>query len=513
LAWPGYTGFVGEPGSLVGTHPFYGGKRRDIAVLPAPPESTSVCSFALAASHGGFSVNAFGISRSRRESLRTNLWLVPSVMVVLVTAMFVITYVMDRLASAGTVSLPGLIAGGPDAARGVLIAVAAAVITVAGLVFSITILVLQLASQQFGPRMLRNFIRDFGTQVSLGAFVSTFVYSVLALGAVQSSSPSFVPHLCVTVALALTLIDLGVLIYFIHHVASSIQLPTVVSGIARDFRTTLAAMRSDAERMRRNLPPGAAHDRGIPPDVGAPVVAGASGFLQAIGHERLVKIGAESNATITLISRPGHFIARGQTVGHVFPPEAAATVSEALERSHIVGPYRTLTQDGGFAIDQLVEVAIRALSPAVNDTFTAMNCIDWLGDCLCRAATQPLPDGIYRDRRGIVRLVEPVITMERLVKGATDKIRQAGSGMPAIYIRQLQNFEKVAAITQASEQRGILEQHAVMIVRASNATVTETTDRDDVQAAFDGFLSVLGTAQKVPAGPHGNVARQDGELP
>jgi len=371
-----------------------------------------------------------------------------------------------------------------------LIAVAAAVITVAGVVFSITILVLQLASQQFGPRMLRNFIRDFGTQFSLGAFVSTFVYSVLALGAVQSSSPTFVPHLCVTVALALTLIDLGVLIYFIHHVATSIQLPTVVSGIARDFRNTLAAIRSDAERMGRNLPPGGQRQV-VAVGEGAPVTSSASGFLQAIGHEELVAIAASSNAVITLIRRPGHFIARGETVGIVFPAEAAAAVSEALNRSHIVGPYRTLTQDLGFAIDQLVEVGIRALSPAVNDTFTALNCIDWLGDCLCRAVEAPLPDGIYRDRRGVVRLIEPVITTERLFKGATDKIRQGGAGMPAVFIRQLENFGKVAAVTQPPELRSILLGHAEMILRSSDATVREEADRNDVRAAYGALLASL----------------------
>src|ERR1019366_8660215 len=138
--------------------------------------------------------------------------------------------------------------------------IAAAVITVAGVVFSLTILALQLASQQFGPRMLRLFIRDIGTQLSIGAFVATFAYSVLTLGSVQSSpAPLFVPHLAVSMALGLTLVDLGVFIYFIHHVAVSIQLTTVVSGIARDFRVTLAADRADARQLH------GAHDRSITP--------------------------------------------------------------------------------------------------------------------------------------------------------------------------------------------------------------------------------------------------------
>lgn len=437
------------------------------------------------------SMNGQGFSRSRREALRTNLWLVPTVMVVLVTVLFAITYAVDRSASAGTLPLPDFVsAGGPDAARQVLIAIAAAVITVAGVVFSITILVLQLASQQFGPRMLRNFIRDFGTQFSLGAFVSTFVYSVLTLGSVQSApSPAFVPHFSVTVALVLMLVDLGVLIYFIHHVATSIQLTAVVFSIARDFRTTLIAIQVDDKRMRLNLPPSSAHDRPPPDSQGVPVAVRASGFLQAIGHERLVSIAASSNAVITLIRRPGHFIATGETLALVFPPEAAPAVSYALERSHIVGPNRTLTQDLGFAIDQLVEIAIRALSPAVNDTFTALNCIDWLGDCLCRAVAEPLPDGIYRDRRGVVRLVEPVITMERLVKGATDKIRQAGKGMPAVYIRQLENFSKVQEACHTPAQRQVVQRHADLILRAGEETVQEAADRQDVRAAYDALVT------------------------
>lgn len=440
-----------------------------------------------------------GFSRSRREDLRTTLWIVPTAMVVLICGLFALTYTIDQSAQAGGLHFPDWVsAGGPDAARQILIAIAAAVITVAGVVFSITILVLQLASQQFGPRMLRNFIRDFGTQFSLGAFVSTFVYSVLALAAVQSSpAPQFVPHLSITVALGLTLIDLGVLIYFIHHVATTIQLTTVVSSIAHDFRRTLAAIQGDAREMQRNLPRAGP---GYEPDIvgGTPLVSQASGFLQAIGHERLVNIAASSNAVIRLNCRPGHFIVKGQRVGLVYPPEAAPAVSDALERSHIVGPNRTLTQDPGFAIDQLVEIAIRALSPAVNDTFTALNCIDWLGDCLCRAVQEPLPDGIYRDRRGVVRLIEPVITLDRLVKGATDKIRQAGNGMPAIYIRQLDNFTKLMAAVSSAEQRHVVLRHAEMIVRASEETVREPADRQDVRSAYDALVAA---AQLAGAGP------------
>jgi uncharacterized membrane protein len=429
----------------------------------------------------------------RREAFRTTLWIVPATMVAVAVLLFAITYQLDSKVAAGDMQVPGwAIAGGSDAARQVLIGIAAAVITVAGVVFSITILALQLASQQFGPRMLRNFIRDRGTQISLGAFVATFVYSVLTLGSVAHQSSGFVPHISVTVALILTLGDLGVLIYFIHHVAKSIQLTTVVSGIARDFRMTIRDLDAEAAATRTQMTSGpGVHEIRVRLEAGAPVPTLRSGFLQAVGHDRLVRIAASSDAVIRLLHRPGHFVVAGQPLAAVWPVSAAPDVAESLDREHIVGANRTMTQDPGFAIDQLVEVAIRALSPAVNDTFTALNCIDWLGDCLCRAARDPLPDGIYRDAGGAIRLIDPAITFERLVKASYDKIRQAGRGMPAVLIRQLENLQKVAVAVGPGAERGFLARHAEMILRSSEGSVPEPEDRHDVQVAYEGVMTEL----------------------
>jgi uncharacterized membrane protein len=426
----------------------------------------------------------------RREALRTTLWLVPTVMVIAVSVLFVVTYSVDRASAHGLVRLPGwLDTDSADAAREVLIGLAAAVITVAGVVFSITILALTLASQQFGPRMLRRFIRDRGTQFTLGAFVATFVYSVLTLGSVSNQGThTFVPNLSIAIAVALTLGSVLVLIYFIHHVATSIQLTSVVSEIARDFQSTVDELFAEEVGSRaRTREEGLSvsevltrmeHD-------GATVPATASGFLQAVGHRRMVGIASSSGAVIRLLNRPGHFLVEGRPVAVVWPPEAAPAVAEALGRAQVVGPHRTLTQDLGFAVDQLVEIALRALSPAVNDTFTALNCIDWLGDGLCKISTRELPGGIYRDAQGQVRLIDPVITYDRLVKGAFDKVRQAGRGMPAVYIRQLQNLEKILQYAATRRQDQVLVHHAEMILRGSDESVAEENDRRDVQAAYE----------------------------
>jgi len=432
------------------------------------------------------------LSRSTREAIRTNLWSVPTLMVIAIIGLFAVTYRIDAGARDANRDLPAWVtSGGPDVARQILIAIAAAVITVAGVVFSITILVLQLASQQFGPRMLRNFIRDMGTQVSLGAFVATFVYSVLALQSVSDPPHEFVPHLSTTVAVGLALVDLGVLIYFIDHIAISIQLTSVVSGIAKDFRTTLAQLQANEWQLVQAGPSGDELDALLQDaDMGEAIAAQSSGFLQAVGYERLLAIATESDAIIRLLHRPGHFVVAGHPLARVSPPSAVGPVSRGLVRAHIVGPNRTLTQDPGFAIDQLVEVALRALSPAVNDTFTALNCIDWLGDCLCYAYAQLLPRGIYCDAAGRVRVIEPVVTYERLLKGSTDKIRQAGRGMPAILIRQLENLQKVMTLVSTPDQREIVLHHAALVLRASEESVTEESDRRDVRAAYDALISL-----------------------
>lgn len=431
----------------------------------------------------------------RREALRTTLWVVPTIMVAAAAAVFALTYRLDLAVSSGRMATPGwAIAGSADAARQILIGVSAAVITVAGVVFSITILALQLASQQFGPRMLRNFIRDVGTQVSLGAFVATFVYSVMVLGSVAHGKPLFVPHISVTVALTLTLCDLGVLIYFISHVATSIQLTTVVASIARDFRVNLEGIRQEAGTLEQDEGERPSEVRGRFETGGGAVSALSSGFLQAVGHGRLVRIATSADATIRLLHRPGHFVVEGQQLAMVWPPEAVDAVSQAMARAHIVGPNRTLTQDLGFAVDQLSEVAIRALSPAVNDTFTALNCIDWLGDCMCRAVRQPLPHGIYRDASGSVRLIDPTINFERLLKKATDKIRQAGEGMPAVLIRQLENLSKVALATAGSMAREAIAQQGSLVLAAGERSVLEDSDRADIRAAHDSLRRKVAAA-------------------
>ncbi len=423
----------------------------------------------------------------RREALRTNLWLVPSLEVIAAVALYVATHALDKAAYAGTVTLPSwMIFGTADAARQTLTTLAAAVITVVGIVFSITIVTLTLASTQFGPRMLRNFIRDRGTQFTLGTFVATFVYATLVLISIGPGNrgKDFVPHFSITLSVGLVTLSMAVLIYFIHHIATSIQLPQVIASIARDLSDAI-----DADCNDHGIP--AESGPSVPEllrrmtDAGGTVPAPATGYLQFVRHETLTGLAAEKGAVIRLLHRPGHFLVHGHPMATVWPPGATESVSSALRRAHITGPNRTLAQDLSFAVDQLVEIAIRALSPAVNDTFTALTCIDWLGASLCKVTTRWRPVRVHRDSDGYVRLITAHVSYNRLIERAFEKIRQAGRGMPAVMIRQLDALSTISYHTTTDQQRELLLEQAAMILQASEESVPEPADRAEVQRRYD----------------------------
>ena len=439
----------------------------------------------------------------RWEALRTTLWFVPAVLIVLGTIVFIVTFKIDVAAYFHQIQLPSwLRLGNSQSGRDVLIAIAAAIITVVGVVFSITILALTLASQQFGPRMMRNFVRDVGNQVTLGVFVATFVYSVLALGSITIyPHGDFAPHLSITVAESMLLVDVVVLVYFINHIASSIQLPAVIAGIARDLES---AIDTEFPLTNKGAPPANARQAVAmaqqPAELlaaieerGGVVYAAKSGYLQFVGYAQLTKIAKLVDAVIRLDYRPGHFIVAGRPVAKVYPRGAAQQVEKALAKAHVTGPHRTLMQDPVFAIDQLVEIAIRALSPAVNDTFTALTCLDWISSGLSRISEREIAEHVYRDEEGRVRLIGADWSYPKMVNRAFDKIRQAATGMPAVMIRILVSLAAVAQATTSPAQRDALLRQGEMVLRSARESVTEQNDLDDIQTRFNRLQELIST--------------------
>jgi uncharacterized membrane protein len=290
-----------------------------------------------------------------------------------------------------------------------------------------------------------------------------------------------------------------VLIYFLHHITVQIQLPQVIAGIAADLAGAIELQAGDP-----TVGADARYAALLIADMDGPggeVAAPRSGYLQYIQHRTLVRIATEKNAVIHLRYRPGHFLVQGHSYATVWPAGAAEQVSRELARAHVTGPYRTLAQDVSFGLDQLVEICIRALSTAINDTFTALTCIDWIGDSLCKVTGRWQPTRVYRDGAGAVRLIATQTTYERLVQRAFEKVRQAGRGMPAVMIRQLDALAKIMERATAPEDGQVLLDQAAMIERLSAATVGEESDRADVRRAYQRVLDVHAGVLPAPAAP------------
>src|SRR6201991_2404549 len=281
----------------------------------------------------------------RREVLRTSLWFVPALEVVAAIVLFAGTLAADRAAYHGDFTLPGwVISGSADAARQILTTIAAAIITVIGVVFSIILLTLTLASNQFGPRMLRNFIRDRGTQLTLGTFVATAVYCVLVLLAVgPGEHGEFVPHFSVSCVFLLVLVDLAVLIYFLHHIAIQIQLPFVIASIAGDLKRYLHVRRPDIRMATPDAPDDSEEIAALVETIktcGAMMRTPKGGYLQAIRYDMLIRAASAADAVVYLPYRPGNFLVEDGELAAVWPPEAAARLTRSLKRTQVTGPVR-----------------------------------------------------------------------------------------------------------------------------------------------------------------------------
>jgi uncharacterized membrane protein len=296
-------------------------------------------------------------------------------------------------------------------------------------------------------------------------------------------------------------VDLAVLIYFLHHIAVQIQLPEVIASIAADLAKAIELQAGDP-----TVGADAQYPALLIADMDGPggdVAAPRSGYLQYIQHRTLVQLAAEVDAVIYLRYRPGHFLVQGHPYVTVWPAEAAQRVARELARAHVTGPYRTLAQDVSFGIDQLVEICIRALSAAVNDTFTALTCIDWIGDSLCKVTGRWQPAQVYRDAQGSPRVITTEATYRRLVERSFEKIRQAGRGMPAVMIRELDALAKIMERSTRADDRQVLLEQAAIIEQSAEGSVPEEPDRADIRRRYEAVLAVYsavtGGREPVPA--------------
>lgn len=436
-----------------------------------------------------------------RDSLAASFWFLPAVMALLSVAAALGSVAVDRfLGDSWAQNVRWFWSSGAEGARGVLSVVAGSVMTVVSIVFSLTITTLSQTSSHYGPRVLRNFTSDRGVQFTLGVFISTFIYCLLVLRTVQSKDDaSFVPNLSVNIGIALALLSLAVLIFFIHKVSHSIQAENIIAEIGQDFQRILIVVFPERIGKGRDSD----HDPGAEPDWenAYAVDSDKDGYLQRMDDEKLMQLATCHDLQLKLEKRPGDFVRSHSPLLRVSPRTAITDeIDQAFRECFSFGIQRTPHQDLLYPLQQLVEIGAHALSPGINEPFTALTCIDWLGASLSGVVCRTLPSRARYDQSGTLRLVARILDFEEIARATFDQIRIYGASNPDILIKLLETIAGLAPHLHREEDRGILMHH-IQLIGADVMQIVNEADRERVLQQKQEAIRVLATGFIIRSNP------------
>jgi uncharacterized membrane protein len=353
----------------------------------------------------------------------------------------------------------------PGMAQLLLGAIAGSCITVVSVVYSVLLIALTFASIQFSPRVLNTFVKDTVSQVTLGVFIGTFAYCLILLPSIHGPPQAVVPALSLTVALVLAAGCLFYLIYFIHHIAVAIQVNYIVDRVARETET---ALRNRFGRPMKRFP---VPEPPLPePTAGKNVLSHVSGYVQYIDENKLLNLAGQANATIFIHRWTGQFIPAGVACFTITPAAAASkqVIRSAVACFHI-GPVRSLEDDVEFGVLQIVDIALKALSPATNDPSTAISCIDQLSTILVMATALEPPKTIIVDKNNVPRVFRRQTSFPRLLEVAFNQlIRHSGGDMP-VALRMLRALHDISGVTNCLQYLTVIRNLAQKIVDACTA--------------------------------------------
>jgi uncharacterized membrane protein len=361
--------------------------------------------------------------------LNSSFWFVPTVMALVAVALSFLLIEVDTLRELDQVKNPNaLYTFGSEGARAILSVIASSMITVASLIFSITMLSLQLASSQFGPRVLGNFMRDRSNQIVLGTFIATFLYCLFVLRSVRGmEGASFIPHLAVAFGVLMAAASVAVLIYFIHHIATSIRVETLLENLT--VEGCAAVDRLFPERLGHE-PGNKTGGHLLPADFeggSRRIEADSGGYVQNIGVDVLMGVAVAHDLVLRIEAPPGRFVTAGACTITAYPQERVTdAIDKKLRGAVVIGRERTSQQDLEFSIRRIVELAQRSLSPGINDPTTALYCIDRLGEVLGRLAVRNIPATMRLDRRGQVRVLTEGVVLDEVARRSFAAIARYG---------------------------------------------------------------------------------------
>jgi uncharacterized membrane protein len=416
--------------------------------------------------------------------LRSSFWFVPSLIVAVSIAFAAVLIDAD---SAGRDlwlnQWPRLFGAGADGARGMMSTIAGSIMTVVGVTFSMVLMVLALASSQYTSRILRNFMRSRVTQVVLGIFAGIFTYCLIVLRTIRGGDEgAFVPSLAVFFGFVLALGGVGALIFFIHHIASSIQASNIIASVAHE--TIQAIEQLFPEQLGHG--PSDDDDEQTPPPLNErkwrAVLAKTSGYIQSVNNAAMLRVAREQDAIVRMEHGLGDFVVQNTVLVSLALEDAPDQEAIAdLQATFSISRYRTVEQDVAFGIRQIVDVALKALSPGINDTTTAITCVDYLTAILARVAPRPIPSS-RRYEKGELRVIAKGPNFESLLAESFDQIRSSAKGDVAVLSRMLNALQTLAGLTAGPHRRRALGEQAQWIAEQAEYTVKLPHDRARIEA-------------------------------
>lgn len=428
------------------------------------------------------------------DKMNANFWFVPSLMSLASFFLLAATLYLDIRLDEEDIVIHWLVTSSSEGARQLLSALVTALITVVGIVFSVTLVSLTVASTQYGPHVLRTYMKDKIDQVTLGVFISTFLYSLITLRMIRGiGEGAFIPHISIAVCLAMALFSVGFLIFFIHHMVDCIRVEKILRRLGNQFVCSVERFysRGDDEKKAASLP--APELRGAEREV----FSRHDGFITAVDQGMLLENAEKRDAVIEVKVRAGDFVFKGQVLASV---RAEKPVPEECTR-HLEGAFaidsnRTSYQDILFSVEQIVEIALRALSPSMNEPFVGNLCINYLGAGLAVLLQREAPSGRIASE-GRTRLVMKTLGCGSVINGCFHQIRQHSAKHPAVSGHLLGTIAKLAPYIANEEQRRILWEHAALIREGCMRKLPAETDRRYVEEAYLKTVSALGTGSRL----------------
>lgn len=426
------------------------------------------------------------------DRLAGTLWFIPAVMAVAsLLAATLSLYIDSRWQPGDDGFFSVLFQANVSGAQAMLSTIAGSMMTVAGVVFSVTVVALTLASSQFGPRLLRGFITDNVNQAVLGTFIATFLFSLIILkAAYQNADTPFIPHVSLLVSLFFALASIAALILFIHRITISIQASSIIGRVLTQFASSIDHLTT----AKAPSAPSAGAD--FHADLIQTFAAPDSGYLARVDTESIITWSQEVDRHLALHIRLGEFVAADMALFTVSGPPLTDADRDLLRGAITIATQRIPIQDLACSILQIVEIAVRSLSPGINDPFTAIACIDRLSGPLRVLAGRYFAPEFVNDDNDMVRLHMPTETWPSIMAACFAQIRQNAQGKPAVFSSLFAAYARIASGTTDPDRLSSIKHHADMAWALVESSVGEAHDRTDC-AGVHTHMSAVIAAQRV----------------